>query len=135
MQRRCFVLRLINLTNLYLMVVTDMWSNVLDWTNRLLQQYKTREQLQIAYTLLQQSVYEAEQKRQAEQIKALQLEKELQIHRERLGRDLHDGLGSQLTHLISRLDILAYLGNPEANQLVRLSEFAREMNQTLRETI
>ncbi|PSR55880.1 hypothetical protein AHMF7605_21440 [Adhaeribacter arboris] len=117
------------------MVVTNMLSNVLDWTYRLLQQYKSREQLLTAYHLLQQSVFEAERKQQAEQIKALQLEKELQIHRERLGRDLHDGLGSQLTHLISRLDILVYLGNPDVNQLVRLCEFAREMNQTLRETI
>src|SRR5690606_20859946 len=81
------------------------------------------------------SVYEAERQRQAEEIKALRLENELQAQREHLGRDLHDGLGSQLTHLISRLDLLAYNGTPYPGQLLRLSEFARDMNQTLRETI
>lgn len=94
------------------MVVTDMLSNALDWTYRQMHYYKTNEQLQTAYNLLQQAVYEAERQQQAEEIKALRLENELQAQRERLGRDLHDGLGSQLTHIISR-----------------------QMNQTLRETI
>lgn len=117
------------------MVVTDMLGNALTWTYRQMQHYRTKEQLQIAYNLLQQAVYEAERQRQAEEIKALRLENELQAQRERLGRDLHNGFGSQLTHIISRLDLMAHANSPDPNQLLRLSEFAREMNQTLRETI
>lgn len=100
-----------------------------------MQYYSSKEELQVAYNLLQQTAYEAERKRQAEEIKALRLERELQAQRERLGRDLHDGFGSQITHIISRLDLLAHTGASDKSQLLRLSEFAREMNQTLRETI
>ena len=117
------------------MVVTDMLSNVLGWTNRQLHYYKTKEQMHTAYNALLQAMYAAEQKRQAEEIKALRLESELQLQRERLGRDLHDGFGSQLTHIISRLDLLAYTGVRDTSVLQRLSEFARDMNHTLRETI
>jgi len=85
--------------------------------------------------MLQHIALEAEQQRQKEEIKVLRLENELQAQRERLGRDLHDGLGSQLTHIISRLDLLACANAPDPSQLLRLSQFAREMNQTLRETI
>ncbi|QMU30529.1 sensor histidine kinase [Adhaeribacter radiodurans] len=117
------------------MVVTNLLSNALEWAYRLVQHYKTKEQLLLAYQVLQQSAYEAERARQAKEIKALRLENELQTQRQRLGRDLHDGLGSQLTHLISRLDLMACSGKADPNHLLRLSEFAREMNQTLRETI
>jgi signal transduction histidine kinase len=117
------------------MVMTDMLDNALNWTFRQMQQYKTKEQFQAAFNLLQQIIYEAERQRHKEEIKALRLESELQAQRERLGRDLHDGFGSQLTHIISRLDLLACTGAPDPGQLLRLSEFAREMNRTLRETI
>jgi len=117
------------------MVVTDMLHNALGWTFRQMQQYKTKEELQRAHNMLQHIVLEAERQRQQEEIKALRLEKELQAQRERLGRDLHDGLGSQLTHIISRLDLLACVNAPDPSQLLRLSQFACEMNQTLRETI
>jgi len=117
------------------MVATDMLHNALGWTFRQMQQYKTKEQLQAAHNMLQHIVLEAERQRQKEEIKALRLEKELQAQRERLGRDLHDGLGSQLTHIISRLDLLTCANTPDPSQLLRLSQFAREMNQTLRETI
>jgi len=117
------------------MVATDMLHSALGWTFRQMQEYKTKEQLQAAHNMLQHIALEAEQQRQKEEIKALRLEKELQVQRERLGRDLHDGLGSQLTHIISRLDLMACANTPDPNQLLRLSQFAREMNQTLRETI
>ena len=116
------------------MLKIDMLSSALSWPFRQIQQYNTQEQIKIACILLQKSVYKAERQRQVEEMKVLRLENELQEQRERLGRNLHDGLGSQLTHIISRLDLMAYTGSPDANQLLRLSEFAREMNQTLRET-
>src|SRR5690606_5883155 len=42
---------------------------------------------------------------------------------------------SQLTHVISRLDLLTNTKDSNHQQLLRLSEFVREMNRTLRETI
>jgi len=98
--------------------MTDMLHNALGWTFRQMQQYKTKEQLQAAHNMLQHIALEAERQRQKEEIKALRLEKELQAQRERLGRDLHDGLGSQLTHIISRLDLLACAGTPDPSQLL-----------------
>lgn len=62
------------------------------------------------------------------------LQNELQLQRERLARDLHDGIGSQLTHIITKLDMLA-IKSEQARQLGLLSDFARETNQILRETI
>lgn len=59
---------------------------------------------------------------------------QLQIQRERLARDLHDGIGSQLTHIITKLDILA-IKSSDSRQLEMLSDFARETNQILRETV
>ena len=82
-----------------------------------------------------QELLEAEQKRQAEELKALRLQTELQQQRERLARDLHDGIGSQLTHIAGRLDILSVRATDEQPQLQRLSHFTRETNQALRDTV
>ena len=82
-----------------------------------------------------QELLEAEQKRQAEEVKALRLQTEMQQQRERLARDLHDGIGSQLTHIAGRLDILSVRATNEQPQLQRLSHFTRETNQALRDTV
>ncbi len=100
-----------------------------------MQYLNKKVEVQASYNSLLQTLVEAEQQRHIAELKALQLEKELQVQREKLGRDLHDGFGSQLTHLISRLELLAYHKLPDSGQLLRLSEFTREMNNTLRETI
>lgn len=60
---------------------------------------------------------------------------QLQNQREQIARDLHDGIGSQLTHIISRLDILAYNHKGMENQLTDLRDFTSETVQQLRETI
>ena len=78
---------------------------------------------------------ETERKRQAEELRALRLQNELQQQRERLARDLHDGIGSQLTHIAGRLDILSIRPTTEQPQLQRLSQFTRETNQSLRDTV
>lgn len=69
-----------------------------------------------------------------EKDKSASIHTQLQIQRERLARDLHDGIGSQLTHIITKLDILAIKSN-NSRQLELLSDFARETNQILRETV
>ncbi len=66
--------------------------------------------------------------------KSLQFQNELQLQRERLARDLHDGIGSQLTHIIAKLDMLS-INSQLTKQLGEISDFARETNQILRETI
>ncbi len=95
---------------------------------------ESQEQLQAVNVAQQQAVWEAERQWQEEVIKTLRLENELHGQRDRLARELHDGIGSQLTHIISRLDLLTF-STPQQNQLLRLSDFTRETNRNLRETI
>ena len=96
---------------------------------------ESQEQLQAINVAQQQAVWEAERQWQEEVIKTLRLENELHGQRDRLARDLHDGIGSQLTHIISRLDLLTFSVTPQQSQLLRLSDFTRETNRNLRETI
>ena len=60
---------------------------------------------------------------------------QLQNQREQIARDLHDGIGSQLTHIISRLDIIAYNNKGIEHHLAALRDFTSETVQQLRETI
>ncbi len=59
----------------------------------------------------------------------------LQEQREQIARDLHDSVGSQLTHIISRLDLMALKNKGLESQLNDLREFTRETVQQLRETL
>lgn len=59
----------------------------------------------------------------------------LRMQREQLARDLHDGVGSQLTHIVSKLEMLAYRHDDAKEQLVSLREFACETIRQLRESI
>jgi len=95
----------------------------------------TNEQLKSLNLAQQKAVWEAENRWQKLQIKTLQIENAVHEQRERLARDLHDGIGSQLTHIISRLDLLSLSPNTQQNQLLRLRDFTRDTNQHLRETI
>ena len=117
------------------MVVLNLLNDASAWAFRLIQQYKTKEELLLANNRLLQVLLELERARSAEEIKALKLENDLNVQRERLGRDLHDCFGSQLTHVISRLDLLTNSNGLNHQQLLRLNDYVREMNRTLRETI
>ena len=67
-------------------------------------------------------------------INELEYEKNLKLQRERFARDLHDGIGSQLSHIIGQIDLLALRDN-NRNELILLGEFTRETNQILRDSL
>jgi signal transduction histidine kinase len=63
-----------------------------------------------------------------------QEEYRLQSERERIARELHDNVGSQLTYLINKIDD-DYPKLAEKNEAEKLSSFARSTMRELRETI
>lgn len=67
-------------------------------------------------------------------INELKYQQNLKLQRERIARDLHDGIGSQLSHIIGQIDLLS-LRDKNQRELVLLGEFTRETNQTLRDSI
>ena len=64
----------------------------------------------------------------------LQKEFELQVERERIARELHDNVGSQLTYLINKIDDEPHQLT-ETKNIGELGDFARSAMQELRETI
>ncbi|MCF0075073.1 ATP-binding protein [Dyadobacter sp. CY261] len=82
----------------------------------------------------QRTVEEAILRQRMEELKAINFEREIQMQRVRLARDLHDGIGSELTHIINRLDILAFKSNQQ-QPLLSLGDFTRATNQNLRDTL
>ncbi|MFT3911972.1 MAG: two-component regulator propeller domain-containing protein [Ferruginibacter sp.] len=76
--------------------------------------------------------------RYQKKLRQLQLQRDVQKEKERLSRDLHDNLGSQLTWLsnnISQLENLVEQQQSPQQKLSSLKEGAGELMQTLRETI
>jgi signal transduction histidine kinase/ligand-binding sensor domain-containing protein len=73
-------------------------------------------------------------KRYNRKLKHLQEEYRLQLERERIARELHDNVGSQLTYLINKIED-DYPKLAEKNEAEKLSSFARGAMQELRETI
>lgn len=73
-----------------------------------------------------------------QQMEFLMIQK-IQNERNRISRDLHDNVGSQLTYIISQLDyssaVLKNENEKVKSKLERLSKDARELMNTLRETI
>ncbi|NHE56415.1 sensor histidine kinase [Cyclobacterium plantarum] len=136
---------LVNL-NAVLLPITDMlllktaltaqiYFIALAWIYRQKMLVDSQEKLRTDNLTQHKAVYEAEHRWQELQIKNLKIENAAHEQRERLARDLHDGIGSQLTHIVSRLDILSIPTSPQQTQLLRLRDFTRDTNQNLRETI
>jgi len=76
--------------------------------------------------------------RYQKKLRTLQMEQEVQKEKQRLSRDLHDNLGSQITWLsnnISQIERADQEHQPVEKKLTRLKEGTAELMQTLRETI
>ncbi len=72
----------------------------------------------------------------ARRIRAIKEEsRALRLQREHIARDLHDGVGSHLTHIVSRLEILAHQNKQLEDGLMVLRDLASETINQLRETI
>lgn len=74
------------------------------------------------------------------QLQELETRQRVQHERERISRDLHDNVGSQITYMISSLDNLAFQNSHTGNsgssdQINDLGDFARGTMQQLREAI
>jgi signal transduction histidine kinase len=73
-------------------------------------------------------------RRYKQKLRRLEEEYRLQLERERIARELHDNVGSQLTYLINKIDD-DYPGLSEKNEAEKLSSVARDAMKELRETI
>lgn len=126
-----------NWSNMFLLrwaMVTDVVIILFSWMyrNKLLE--KERELLEAEQQHHKQLAIEATLRQKEEEIRGLHLQNEIHQQRLRLARDLHDGIGSELTHIINRLDVLSL--RTEINQpLESLSDFTRATNQNLRDTL
>ena len=119
---------------LRLTIMVDVAFLLISWMyrNKILEQ--NRRHTEAEGRKLQLAVAEAALRQQAEEIKSLNLQNEIHQQRFRLARDLHDGLGSELTHIINRLDVLS-IRSDLPQPLVSLSDFTRATNQNLRDTL
>jgi len=79
-------------------------------------------------------------RRYRKQLQELETRERIQLERERISRDLHDNVGSQITYMISSLDNLSYQTSragvqKASDEINELGEFARGTMQQLREAI
>lgn len=81
--------------------------------------------------------YELERLKNEEQLEKIRREKEFVEEKLRIGRELHDNIGSQLTFMISSVDNLVYVEKEDATKqkLNRISDFGRTTMKELRSTI
>lgn len=70
-------------------------------------------------------------------LKKLELQQKIQEERERIARDLHDNVGSQLTYIITDLEHTSenLANNNLKNKLDEIAQFTRQTINQLRETI
>ncbi|HMC87458.1 MAG TPA: histidine kinase, partial [Chitinophagaceae bacterium] len=73
-------------------------------------------------------------------LKAMQSQNEIQVERERISKELHDNIGTQLTYISSNLDWIldapaAVSAENEKDRLLALNKIAKEVISDLRETI
>ncbi|MEP7165565.1 MAG: two-component regulator propeller domain-containing protein [Ferruginibacter sp.] len=92
----------------------------------------------VAFVIVGAAFYFISKSRYQKKLRQLQVEKEIQNEKQRLSRDLHDNLGSQITWLsnnISQLEIAQQNKQPVEQKMNSLKEGAGELMKTLRETI
>ncbi|MES2587744.1 MAG: tetratricopeptide repeat protein, partial [Bacteroidota bacterium] len=72
-----------------------------------------------------------------EELEKSRIEKDFLDEKLRIGRELHDNIGSHLTFMISSLDNLEYVENPQVriDKIADLSNFGRLTMKDLRDTI
>jgi signal transduction histidine kinase/ligand-binding sensor domain-containing protein len=85
-------------------------------------------------------VWGYQQRRYQNKLALLKLKEEKQIQRERIRRDLHDNIGSQLSYMVSQLDWMeqnanTYSSGKMQQNLSSLGENAREIVNELRESM
>ncbi|MEM7298468.1 MAG: ATP-binding protein, partial [Bacteroidota bacterium] len=68
-----------------------------------------------------------------EKLRKLEVQQKIQSERERISRDLHDNVGSQITYIATSINNLSHNENTE--QLKDLGDFTRDTMRQLRETI
>jgi signal transduction histidine kinase len=108
-------------------LIADVVVILISWLYRQRVIQESQELLEVENKAQQQAIYE-------QTIKELRHQTALQQQRESLARDLHDGIGSQLSHIIGQIDLMS-LKDLNQPKLVLLGEFTRETNQALRDTI
>ncbi len=89
----------------------------------------------IAYT-----IYYIQKSRYQKKVKQLEMNEKINKERIRISRDLHDNVGSQLTYIINKLDIMEFQAAKSKQQKIEqnassLSSFTRKTISQLRETI
>ncbi len=67
------------------------------------------------------------------QLRKMEMQQKIQSERERISRDLHDNVGSQITYIATSINNLSGVDSPEA--IKELGEFTRDTMRQLRETI
>jgi signal transduction histidine kinase/streptogramin lyase len=86
------------------------------------------------------AVWLLQRQRYRKQLRAIELERRIQYERERISRDLHDNVGTQLSLISNNLDWIARPGQPlsqgeQSQKLDALGITAKEVITTLRDTI
>ncbi|MCA0430855.1 MAG: histidine kinase [Bacteroidetes bacterium] len=78
-------------------------------------------------------IYNQQKTKNKIELQKLEIEQKILTERERISKDLHDNIGSQLTYIISNLDYIKHNNNIENIDDVR--NYARDTVQQLRNTI
>lgn len=86
------------------------------------------------------SIYFISTQRLKRRLRKVEMEAKIQTERNRISRELHDNIGSQLTYVISSIDKISYRLKPETatdekKKLDNLGDFTRQTMKELRETI
>ena len=94
--------------------------------------------LQVEINEQQNRTFEAEKKHQQEQLQRLEAQYKLQLEKERISRDLHDNIGSQLAYITSNIDYFSgkMAEMPDIQlKMESLGDHVRFTTQQLRDTI